>query len=440
MGNNCCNFEDEEDLLGNSSEIYSNVTSTVIDAPRISTEDNRNRNRIIKQPNDRLLERCRSYTEYKNIIDSPPSRYRSIEENTSFRERNSFKSPNVIAHIDQNEKYRDGNSMKPLNIVASRTHTERNTNYKVRNETPEENINNREINIVDASSQFRAMIEQATIVWKNVSVQAKESTNIISKPDYSQSRLVEDLPNNNTVDTLQIGEQVYVNNILHRLLNVNYVQSNRSVLDRRNLYELEKLDYNSQEYRQLEALFYKTNKRFFKIHSIEKVHNSYLAMQYELKKIELTKRNIQFEERKMYHGTKKCNIDSICQKNFDWRLTGTSRGCKFGEGVSFSPIAYYATHYGDTTYNKVMIVAHVIVGDCCEGYRNMLIPHLGFDTSVNKKKEVYVKYDDNSFYPSYLIHYGGIDEKAANKKSRNDEQFLEYTFTTPYFGMFYNVL
>ncbi|XP_056644227.1 uncharacterized protein LOC130450073 [Diorhabda sublineata] len=373
MGNLCCNSTKKD-----SSEILTNEVPKYTEEKRIS----RNLRRISNPPND-ILPTHTNYGDHKDI-DSPniiPGK--STDQKTNIKDRNSVTSPRVSVHMKQNGNQ---NSIK----------SEQNTNYKVSNKTP--GGSNKEINIVDGSKPT-AIIRKPTTVFENVSVSVKDS---VSEPDYSYR-----------------GEKVKVNDIVDELINFSYVRCNRNVLYEKNSYELEKLDYNSQEYYQMAVLFYETNKNkhFFKIHSIEKVHNPYLALQYELNKIQLYEKNIQFKEVLMFHGTKKSNIDSICQKNFDWRLSGTSTGCKFGEGVSFSPIAYYATHYGDTTYNKVMIAAHVLVGECCEGYKNMLVPHLGCDTSVNSKKEVFVKFDDNTFYPAYLIHYRGIDEAALKKRS-----------------------
>ncbi|KAJ8966121.1 hypothetical protein NQ314_003728 [Rhamnusium bicolor] len=91
------------------------------------------------------------------------------------------------------------------------------------------------------------------------------------------------------------------------------------------------------------------------VKQIEKVFNPYLRMQYKLMKIEYKKRYGHVYEKTLFHGTQKDNIDSICTNNLNWRLTSKH---KFGEGVSFSPISNYATHYSDETYDKN--------NDCCK--------------------------------------------------------------------------
>lgn len=108
----------------------------------------------------------------------------------------------------------------------------------------------------------------------------------------------------------------------------------------------------------------------------------------------------------LFHGTDRKNLGSICTNNFNWRRYGKNKGHRFGKGVSFSPISFYATHYGDQDIKKrVMIVAKVLVGNDTIGNKNIDFPPFPYDTTTNFKKDVYVKYVDNEFYPAYIIHY-----------------------------------
>ncbi|CAG9839184.1 unnamed protein product [Diabrotica balteata] len=183
------------------------------------------------------------------------------------------------------------------------------------------------------------------------------------------------------------------------------------------VYQLERLREESLEYQRIKSIFFQSNKSFFKLHSIEKVHNPYLLIQYGLKKYEYTRKRISYRETLLFHGTKKANIDNICRNNFNWRLKGTVVGSRFGQGVCFASVAYFSTHYCDEGYNKVMIIANVLIGSSCRGNTNMTIPPYNFDTSTNDKQNVYVKYNDNTFYPTYLIHFGGIDYKKKYRPS-----------------------
>ncbi|CAG9839156.1 unnamed protein product [Diabrotica balteata] len=173
--------------------------------------------------------------------------------------------------------------------------------------------------------------------------------------------------------------------------------------DDENVYKLETVNEHSNEFNRIKEEFVGNN--INRIHSIQKVHNPYLLLQYDLRKLEYEKRGRRYKEKRLFHGTKKSNISGICERNFNWRLTGSSTGHLFGQGVNFSPCANYCTHYGDPTYNKWMILALVIVSKCCLGTSEMKIPLDGCDTSIKENGLVYVKYDDNSYYPQYLIHY-----------------------------------
>lgn len=82
-------------------------------------------------------------------------------------------------------------------------------------------------------------------------------------------------------------------------------------------------------------------------------------------------------------------------------ILGSARGHKFGQGVSFFPDYFYASHYRD----KSVISSEVLVAKTCVGGSMTVLPQAGYDTTINSKSSVYVKYDDNSFYPNYIIHY-----------------------------------
>lgn len=85
---------------------------------------------------------------------------------------------------------------------------------------------------------------------------------------------------------------------------------------------------------------------------------------------------------------------------------------KFGRGVYFATNSHYASHYpmGVAQEDKVMIVALVLI---CNTYKtpmkgnrnNMVVPPQGFDSTVNQNGQLLVKYDDDEFYPAYVIWY-----------------------------------
>lgn len=89
-------------------------------------------------------------------------------------------------------------------------------------------------------------------------------------------------------------------------------------------------------------------------------------------------------------------------------ISGTSTGCKYGQGVSFTPDFYYATHYGNKSFENVMILAKVLVNKHSLGNKLTVVPPDHTDTTTNDICSVYVKYDDSEFCPAYRIHYQHI--------------------------------
>ena len=36
-------------------------------------------------------------------------------------------------------------------------------------------------------------------------------------------------------------------------------------------------------------------------------------------------------EKRLFHGTSPDSVEAICEENFDWRLSGTATGTKYGQ-------------------------------------------------------------------------------------------------------------
>lgn len=164
-------------------------------------------------------------------------------------------------------------------------------------------------------------------------------------------------------------------------------------------YVLTTVDKNSVEYLRVENVF-KMTARSLKMIKLQRVENPYLLGIYLLKKEKKQTKSFVHEEQ-LFHGTRLTHIDSICRNNFDWRRSGTSRGHKFGRGVSFTPEVSYAWHYGIS----VMILSKVLVQHKTIGNIFTVVPPEPYDTTTNGRNTVYVKYDDDEFYPQYVIHY-----------------------------------
>lgn len=107
----------------------------------------------------------------------------------------------------------------------------------------------------------------------------------------------------------------------------------------------------------------------------------------------------------MFHGTKRQYVDGICENNFDWRLSGKSRGHKHGYGVNFTQSSYFAGFFTERSGTKVIIVADVLCNKTFMGNCLTRVPPEGYDTSVRHDHRVYVKFDDAEFNPKYVIYY-----------------------------------
>uniref|UniRef100_A0A668AN88 Poly [ADP-ribose] polymerase n=1 Tax=Myripristis murdjan TaxID=586833 RepID=A0A668AN88_9TELE len=136
----------------------------------------------------------------------------------------------------------------------------------------------------------------------------------------------------------------------------------------------------------------------------------------------------EIKEGRLFHGTDKSNVDSICTYNFDLGLAG--RGAHlFGKGIYFAKYAAYADKYsrGNTAalplyggapqgvqgrLSKVIFLARVIIGRSKFGKSDFQKPDHGrsandhdscVDDIMNPK--IFVIFNPNQIYPEYLIEY-----------------------------------
>ncbi|CAL4142952.1 unnamed protein product [Meganyctiphanes norvegica] len=117
----------------------------------------------------------------------------------------------------------------------------------------------------------------------------------------------------------------------------------------------------------------------------------------------------------LFHGTSRSVINVICAENFDTCLHGAATGIKYGQGAYFSPYANVSDKYcrAERSGNKYMFVARVAVGTKAQGHSNLARPPINpttghpYDSTVDdiNKTNVIVKYDNQEFYPEYLITY-----------------------------------
>lgn len=164
---------------------------------------------------------------------------------------------------------------------------------------------------------------------------------------------------------------------------------------------LTELENHTSEYSEIKMFFDMTMKKCHTVTKIKRVENPYLLVQYNLKKLEK-----RCSERTLFHGTRESSIEPICAENFNWRLNGTSVGHKFGQGISFSPESTYSSYYPRNYYSqRIMFVVDVLIKSTCIGNSFMTIPTDSCDTSIKPDGKVVVKYEDNDFYPKYVIYY-----------------------------------
>ncbi|XP_026279777.2 protein mono-ADP-ribosyltransferase PARP12-like isoform X1 [Frankliniella occidentalis] len=162
------------------------------------------------------------------------------------------------------------------------------------------------------------------------------------------------------------------------------------------------------------------------IQSIEKVQNYELEQKFKQRKDQYENTYGQVRVVKLWHGTKKRNVDSILRENFDVSRHGQNRGTRFGAGVSFSAFSRYAYHFCDQGEEGCMLLCEVLVSNITQVPENKsrlfalqeppLIPGrfpLRYDTTAKNKDtmDVIVKFDSDSFRPTHIVHF---KKKAAN--------------------------
>uniref|UniRef100_A0A3B5BM49 Poly [ADP-ribose] polymerase n=1 Tax=Stegastes partitus TaxID=144197 RepID=A0A3B5BM49_9TELE len=137
------------------------------------------------------------------------------------------------------------------------------------------------------------------------------------------------------------------------------------------------------------------------------------------------------KERRLFHGTEKKNVDSICKYNFDLRLAGQN-GSSYGKGIYFAKYATFANKYSKRSTDpfpvdgrktqrtqlgstKIMFLARVMIGKSTAGHSDFLKPDHGspeniHDSCVNdiNNPNIFVIFDPNQVYPdssSYYYYY-----------------------------------
>ncbi|CAH3138366.1 unnamed protein product, partial [Pocillopora meandrina] len=124
-------------------------------------------------------------------------------------------------------------------------------------------------------------------------------------------------------------------------------------------------------------------------------------------------------EKRLFHGTSPDSVEAICKENFDWRLSGTATGTKYGQGSYFAVKASHSHNYAkeDANKSRFMFVAKVLVGSYVKGNPNYRRPPhkqplneagiLYYDSCVDDalKPTMFIVFDIDQFYPEYIIQY-----------------------------------
>ncbi|RMC03014.1 hypothetical protein DUI87_20207 [Hirundo rustica rustica] len=181
-------------------------------------------------------------------------------------------------------------------------------------------------------------------------------------------------------------------------------------------FKLIELDCSSEEYKKVKVDFQRTMPRAA-IKKICRVQNPSLWELYQWQKDLMQKSNggKAADERFLFHGTSKKDIDAICQQNFDWRICGL-HGTVYGKGSYFARDASYSDNYcGADSHTKTMFLARVLVGEFTLGSSDYVRPPMKdsqnfYDSCVNNSSNpsIFVIFEKQQVYPEYLIEYQAL--------------------------------
>ncbi|NXP27013.1 PAR12 polymerase, partial [Scytalopus superciliaris] len=177
-------------------------------------------------------------------------------------------------------------------------------------------------------------------------------------------------------------------------------------------FKLIELDSSSEEHKKVMVDFQRTMPKTA-IKRICRVQNPSLWELYQWQKELMQKSNggKPVDERFLFHGTSKKDIDAICQQNFDWRICGLN-GTVYGKGSYFARDASYSDKYCGTDSSKTMFLARVLVGEFTCGCSHYVRPPMKdsqnfYDSCVNDflNPSIFVIFEKQQIYPEYLIEY-----------------------------------
>lgn len=111
-------------------------------------------------------------------------------------------------------------------------------------------------------------------------------------------------------------------------------------------------------------------------------------------------------------------MEPICQQGFDWRLSGSKHGARYGKGSYFAVEASYSNRYSSIAIQESyrVFMARVIVGSYVVGsYETQRPPAKDasdplsplHDSCVNNMSQptIFVIFERSQAYPYYIIEY-----------------------------------
>lgn len=143
----------------------------------------------------------------------------------------------------------------------------------------------------------------------------------------------------------------------------------------------------------------------------------------------LSRKKTQFEhpnERYLFHAADTVDIiKGICHQGFDMRLAG-KHGTSYGKGLNFARNAQYSNSYSSPHgTEQFMFLAQVLTGKSCKGQGGItrpppIDPQVPFgklyDSCVNDNSSIYVIFENDQCYPTYLIHYWHEQDPVVNEE------------------------
>ncbi|CAI6368088.1 unnamed protein product [Macrosiphum euphorbiae] len=138
------------------------------------------------------------------------------------------------------------------------------------------------------------------------------------------------------------------------------------------------------------------------------------------------------QEKLLFHVTTESRAMESLDCGLDWRRT---RRNKFGCGVSFSDDADYANYYANKSPSegtRVIMICWVLVGETyvVSGQReyagrSLVVPPGCADTTMSYNGRVYVKYNNNEFYPLYFVYYQRRPEDLTQSKYNRGPKLID---------------